>query len=152
MCNVPGPLAVQWYNRRWGGGAECPLTFFTGMQSGRGKKYENEQRPSPPPPLFETTIKFVLGVPKWHILPGKSIFHVGKNPESAFAPSEKYSSYAPDHRLMIQEHNLGAKFHRIIFSRNPKSRKNLGLGGLADATKNLSHRGRCDSLRYFLPT
>ena len=44
---------------------------------------------------FSKPMKFVLGLPKGEFLPGKSI-HTGKKfKKNDFAPSEKYSFYAP---------------------------------------------------------
>ena len=46
---------------------------------------------------FSKRLKFVLGVPKWKFSTGKKAFHAGKKiKKNDFAPSEKFSCYAPE--------------------------------------------------------
>ena len=46
---------------------------------------------------FSKPVKFVLGLPKWNVLPGKSIQagweKITKSRKNDFAPSEKFSCY-----------------------------------------------------------
>ena len=57
---------------------------------------------------FSKPLKFVWGLPKWEFSAGKNHFMPGKKiRKKDFAPSEKYSSYAPGHtwRGLIVEGN-----------------------------------------------
>ena len=55
----------------------------------------------------------------------------------------------PDH--MIQDNHLGATFHRSTVSQ-PKISRELRIGNIGKGNERLSHRGRWDSLSYFLPS
>ena len=63
----------------------------------KGKRYENEQRTFFFfPPHFLKSPKFVWGLPEWTIFTGKN--HISRRQKigkTEFAPSEKYSSFAP---------------------------------------------------------
>ena len=51
---------------------------------------------------FSKPLKFVLGLPKWKFSTGKKAFHSGeKIKKNDFAPSKKFSCYAPAQNVLI---------------------------------------------------
>ena len=67
---------------------------------------------------FSKPLKFVLGLPKWEFSTRKKHFTPGKKiRKNDFAPSEKYSSYAPTVFLVTSYQGRGFKTPKIFYNK-----------------------------------